>query len=94
MKNLTIIEKVNNSGEAIRLGQTLTINPMLLVGVKSKSLFIRKAKNGTMYISQRGNGGNCSGDVCSLDSKGDVIVNASLFLRLSMLAKKANAIIK
>ena len=59
MATLVIIEKTNNAGEPVKHGATLVIDSEKLIGVATKSLYVRKGfKNGTLFLSQRGNESN------------------------------------
>ena len=61
MATLVIIEKTNNAGEPVKHGATLVIDSEKLIGVATKSLYVRKGfKNGTLFLSQRGNESNIS----------------------------------
>ena len=94
MAILTFIEKTNGSGEPIRHGTTLTLNSFRLIGTSTKSLYVRKGfKNGTLFLSQRGNGATGAGDICKINEDFETEVNSSLFNRIKVLAEKANAII-
>lgn len=74
-------------------GSTLVIDSEKLIGVSTKSLFVRKGfKNGTLFLSQRGNGANGAGDICKIQQDGEYEVNGNLFDRLLVYAEKANAI--
>ena len=66
-----------------------------LIGVATKSLYVRKGfKNGTLFLSQRGNGANGAGDICKINEDAEFEVNSKLFDRLTIYSEKANAIIK
>lgn len=92
MATLTIIEKVNTSGNPIAYGEKLAIDTTKLEGTSTKSVYIRKGKlNGTLFLSQRGNGSEGAGDICKLEA-GEVEVSSSMFDRLRIFAEKANAI--
>lgn len=91
---LTFREKINSSGEPIKLGNTIIVNASKLIGNSTKSLYIRKGfKNGTLFLSQRHNGTGGAGDVCSLHENIDMNVNSNLFDRIYQLADKSNALI-
>ena len=95
MATLTIIEKTNNAGEPVKHGATLVINSEKLIGVSTKSLYVRKgSKNGTLFLSQRGNGAGGAGDICKIYEDAEIEVNSNLFDRLTIYAEKAKAIIK
>ncbi len=95
MATLKIIEKVNNSGEPIKHGDTLVVDSEKLVGVSTKSLYVRKGfKSGTLFLSQRDHGSTGAGDICKIMEDSELEVNASLFDRIRTYAEKANAIIK
>ena len=71
-------------------GNQLTVNPETLMGKSTKSLYIRKGfKNGTFFLSQKGNGCWGAGDVCKLSETSPVLVNENLFDRISILVNKA-----
>ena len=94
MATLTIIEKTNNAGEPVKHGVTLAIDSDKLIGVATKSLYVRKGlTNGTLFLSQRGNGSNGAGDICKIQKDVVFEVNSKLFERITIYAKKANAII-
>ena len=95
MATLTIIEKINGSGEPIKYGQTININSEKLIGIDTKSLYIRTGfMQGTLFLSQKGNGSGGAGDICNLLKEDTTIeVNKKLFRRLVQYATKANAII-
>lgn len=95
MATLKFIEKTNSAGEPIKHGSTMVINSEKLIGVSTKSLYIRKGfKNGTLFLSQRGNGSEGAGDIYPIDKDGTIEVGSNLFNRLSVYAEKAGAIIK
>ena len=95
MAILKIIEKTNSAGEPIKHGSTLVINSEKLIGFSTKSLYIRKGfKNGTLFLSQRGNGSGGSGDIYQIGKDGSIEVGSNLFNRLTVYAEKAGAIIK
>jgi hypothetical protein len=95
MAILTIIEKTNNAGEPVKHGETLVIDSEKLIGVATKSLYVRKGfKNGTLFLSQKGNGANGAGDICKINEDAELEVNSKLFDRLTVYAEKANAIVK
>lgn len=95
MSTLKIIEKTNTPGEPIKHGSTLVINSDKLVGVSTKSLYVRKGfKNGTFFLSQRGSGSGGAGDIYPIDNDGTIEVGSGLFDRLTVYAEKAGAIIK
>jgi hypothetical protein len=74
--------------------ETYTIDSMKLVGVSTKSLYIRKGViNGTLFLSQKCCGGTGSGDYFCIEENMDVIINTNLYNRLKVYAQKANAII-
>jgi hypothetical protein len=86
MKAIQVIEKGNQ--------RVFNMDAEKLIGVSTKSLYIRKGfKNGTLFISQRGNGAGGAGDVCILDCVNLVDVKSNLFDRLKIYAEKAGAII-
>jgi hypothetical protein len=67
----------------------LTVNPKTLIGKSTNSLYVRKGfKNGTLFLSQKGNGQWGAGDVCKLSETNPVLVNENLFDRISILASK------
>ncbi|MFT3753695.1 MAG: hypothetical protein QM800_12755 [Paludibacter sp.] len=91
---LTFREKINSSGEPIKIGNSIIINAKKLIGNSTKSLYIRTGfKNGKLFLSQRGNGGGGAGDICSLHENVDINVNGNLFDRIYQFAEKCNAII-
>lgn len=94
MATLTIIEKTNNAGEPVKHGAILVIDSEKLIGVSTKSLYVRKGfKNGTLFLSQRRNGANGVGDICKINEDAELEVSSNLFDRLTVYAEKANAII-
>lgn len=94
MRTLKLIQKINDAGEPIKHGETLIINIEKLIGFETKSLYIRKGfKNGTLFLSQKGSGGNGAGDICKIREDSTIEVNFKLFDRIKILATKANAII-
>jgi len=95
MHTITVTEKTNGQGEPIKHGRKMKINAGNLVGVSTKSLYVRKGfLNGTLFLSQKGNGASGAGDICKLFDDSAIVVNTNLFDRLETLAKKANAIVK
>lgn len=89
MATLTIIEKVNGSGDPVNYGRTLTIDTEKLIGKSTQSLYIRTGKmNGTRFLSQRGNGSDGAGDICSIENDSTIYVSAALFNRIEILANK------
>jgi len=93
MATLTIIEKTNNAGEPVKHGATLVVDSEKLIGVATKSLYVRKGfKNGTLFLSQRGHGENGAGDICKINEDAEFEVNSKLFDRLKVYAEKANAV--
>lgn len=71
-------------------GAILTVNAQSLIGKSTNSLYIRKGfKNGTMFLSQKGNGQWGAGDICRLSEANPVLVNDNLFDRISILVNKA-----
>lgn len=95
MATLTFIEKTNSAGQPIKHGATLVIDSDKLIGVATKSLYVRKgAMNGTLFLSQRGNGAYGAGDICKINEDASIEVNPNLFERMSVYAQKANAIVK
>ncbi len=94
MANLTVVGKINTSGNPIEYGQTLLIDSGKLIDNSTKSLYIRKGfMNGTLFLSQRGNGANGAGDICKIEEDTRIEVNSNLFLRIYEFANKSNAII-
>ena len=74
-------------------GSILVVDSEKLVGVSTKSLYVRKGfKNGILFLSQRGNGANGAGDICKIQQDGVFEVKDNLFYRLFVYAEKANAI--
>ena len=72
---------------------TLIIDSEKLIGVSTKSLYVRKGfKNGTLFLSQRGNGANGAGDICKINEDSEIAVHENLYDRLVVYAEKANAI--
>lgn len=95
MHTITVTEKTNASGEPIKHGRKMKINAGNLVGVSTKSLYVRKGfLNGTLFLSQKGNGAGGSGDLCKIFETSSLEVPTNLFDRIETFAKKANAIIK
>ncbi len=65
-----------------------------LIGVETKSLYIRKGiLNGTLFLSQRGNGAEGKGDICRLKDTKAITVNNNLYDRIKVYAEKAEAIL-
>lgn len=94
MATITIIEKTNNSAEPIKYGSRLVIDSEKLIGISTKSLYVRKGfKNGTLFLSRKGHGGYGAGDICKINEDTKIEVSSSLFNRLYMYSEKANAII-
>ena len=90
---LTIIEKTNLPGEPVKHGEVLKISPEKLIGTSTNSLYVRTGfLNGTLFLSQRGNGETGSGDICKLTDV-EIEVNAQLFSRIKIFAEKAGAIV-
>lgn len=95
MSTLVFNQKVNSIGEPVKIGKTIKIDSEKLIGQSTKSLYVRKGfLNGTLFLSQKGNGANGAGDICKIYEDCDIDVNSNLFERLEVLAEKANAIIK
>ncbi len=95
MTKITVKEKINTSGEPIKIGTVISINAEKLVGVSTKSLYIRKGfLNGTLFLSQRGNGNTGAGDICKISEDLELEVNQNLFSRIYQYAEKAEALIK
>lgn len=94
MTTLKFNEKINGNGEPVKIGQSILINGEKLIGHSTKSLYVRKGfKNGTLFLSQKGNGANGAGDICKVLEDAEIDVNANLFDRIKILAEKAEAII-
>lgn len=91
-------EKVNGSGEPIKIGRSFKINTQKAKQAKqakhgTKSIYVRIGFiNKTPFISQRGNGIGGSGDLISLNIINDAIlqVNSSLYERLVIWSDKNN----
>ena len=95
MHVITVKEKVNTSGQPIKYGKTLKINAGNLIGISTKSLYVRKGfLHGTLFLSQRGSGASGAGDICKLLEDNTIEVNSNLFGRLHTYAEKAKAIVK
>lgn len=95
MATLTVIKKTNTSGQPTSNGKKIAINTEKLIGFSTNSLYIRTGHlNGTLFLSQKGNGTNGSGDICKANEDATIEVNESLFSRISILAEKANAIVQ
>lgn len=93
MTTLTVREKVNGPGEPIRHGETIRIDAEKLIGTSTGSLYIRKGfKNGTLFLSQRGQGSGGAGDLCPIAQDNELEVNSKLFDRLRIYAEKAGAL--
>ena len=87
MKTIKFIEK-NSS-------RVLSINSGKLIGVSTKSLYVRRGfTNGTLFLSQRGQGTNGAGDICPLNVSAEIEVNTNLFNRIQIYAQKAGAMLK
>lgn len=92
MKKLTVIEKTNTSGQPVSYGKKITINTEKLIGFSTNSLYIRTGHlNGILFLSQRGNGTNGSGDICQINECATIEVNENLFSRIVAFAEKTNA---
>jgi len=75
-------------------GESFTINAGNLIGVSTKSLYIRKGfLSGTLFLSQRGNGAGGDGDICELLNTKTISVSDNLYSRLKEYAKKAKALV-
>ncbi len=88
-------EKVNGSGEPIKIGRSFKINTEKAKQAKhgTKSIYVRIGfKNKTPFISQRGNGVGGSGDLISLNIISDAVlqINSSLYERLVIWSDKNN----
>ena len=71
-------------------GAILTVDAQSLIGKSTNRLYVRKGfKNGTLFLSQKGNGQFGAGDVCKLSETNTVLVNDNLFDRISILGNKA-----
>lgn len=88
---ITFIEKINTSGEPIKHGARFSIESgAVKSGLETKSIYVRTGfKNGTLFISQRGNGGGGAGDICKITENAEIEVASSLFDRLKIWAIKA-----
>ena len=94
MATLTFFEKLNHAGEPVRHGAKLVIDSEKLIGVDTKSLYVREGfMNGTLFLSQKGNGAGGAGDICKIHQDAELEVNDNLFRRLLIYAEKADAII-
>lgn len=94
MTTLKFNEKINGAGEPVKIGRTIKIDSEKLIGNSTKSLYVRRGfLNGTLFLSQRGNGGHGAGDICKLLEDIEVDVNENLFSRIQILADKSGAII-
>jgi hypothetical protein len=94
MHIIKVQEKTNSSGEPTKYGRKMAINAGNLVGVSTNSLYIRKGfLNGTLFLSQKGNGVGGSGDICKLFGDNSIEVNSKLYERIRLYAEKAKAII-
>jgi len=77
MATITIIEKTNNSAEPIKYGSRLVIDSEKLIGISTKSLYVRKGfKNGTLFLSRKGHGGYGAGDICKINDNAHYIYNS------------------
>lgn len=89
---ITFVEKINGSGQRIKLGQRFTIDcEKAKKAVSTNTIYIRIGfMNGTPFISQRGNGSGGAGDIISLNIKEScqVEVGKNLFSRLKIWADK------
>lgn len=71
-------------------GASLIVDAQSLIGKSTKSLYVRKGfKNGTLFLSQKGNGQWGAGDICKLSETNPIQVNENLFDRIAILANKA-----
>lgn len=94
MATLVFNQKIQAIGEPIKIGETLKVDSEKLIGNSTKSLYVRKGfLNGTLFLSQRGNGANGAGDICKINEDVEINVNSNLFERLRVLAEKSNAIL-
>jgi hypothetical protein len=91
MTTLKVYEKINTNGKPIEYGRTLVINADILRNLVggTKSMYVRSGK----WLSRRGHGSGGAGDICSLDSNGEICVNSGLYSRIHIIAAKAGSII-
>jgi hypothetical protein len=90
---LIVKEKINSPGTPINFGKSMVIIYSKLLNKSTQSLYIRKSTQGSLYISQRGQGGTGSGDIAKVFSTKQIEVNSTLYKRLEQFAKKADAFI-
>jgi hypothetical protein len=89
---LIVKEKIQSSGPIV-FGKSMVIIYSKLLNKSTQSLYIRKSPQGSLYISQKGQGGTASGDIAKVFSTKQIEVNSNLYKRLEILAKKADAFI-
>lgn len=99
MKTVTFLEKINTSGQPIKIGKQLILNATKAQQKTegTKSIYVRTGfLNGTPFLSQRGNGSGGAGDIVrlNLDENVSIEVSASLFDRIKTFAEKNNLIVK
>jgi hypothetical protein len=90
---LIVKEKINSPGTPINFGKSMVIIYSKLLNKSTQSLYIRKSTQGSLYISQKGQGGTGSGDIAKVFSTKQIEVNSTLYKRLEQFAKKADAFI-
>lgn len=96
MKTITFNQKNSVSGQPTEILESFTIDAEKALTSKStRSIYVRIGyMNKTPFISQRGNGGSGSGDVCSLTASDTIDVQYSLYERLKVWAEKNDLIIE
>lgn len=87
---ITFIEKINTSGDPIKHGAKFSIvSGSAKPGMVTKSIYVRTGfKNGTLFVSQKGNGEGGAGDICRVTDDLEIEVGSNLFRRLKIWAEK------
>jgi hypothetical protein len=92
MYKITFLEKINGSGEEIKIGEKLSIDFKKLIDKKTQSLYVRHDRK-NYFLSQRNCGGRGNGDICNIKNNTVIHINKKLFYRLKIYALQNNAIL-
>jgi len=72
----------------ITTGESFEFEANAQIGKSTKSIYIRKGfKNGSLFLSQKGNGSTGAGDICEINTK-EIEVKDNLFNRIKIFASK------
>lgn len=99
MKTITFLEKINRSGQPIKIGSQFIFNATKAQEKteSTKSIYVRTGfLNGTPFLSQKGNGSGGAGDIVklNLDENVAIKISVSLYDRIKTFAEKNNLIVK